>query len=163
MDAMAHLDLTVPMRWSDIDGYGHVNNAAMLTLLEEARIRAFWGAPDEQIALGAEVLPSALPTYGSGATVHTVVASTRIEYARELEFRRDSITVRLWLSRIGGASLTIDYQVLTRDDPEGTSPYATARTVIVLVDAETGRPARIDEELRASLGAFVGPPLRFRD
>ncbi|UYG16774.1 acyl-CoA thioesterase [Brachybacterium huguangmaarense] len=160
---MAHLDITVPMRWSDIDGYGHVNNSAMLTLLEEARIRAFWGAPDEQIALGAEVLPSALPTYDSGSTVHTVVASNRIEYARELGFRRDAVIVRLWLSRIGGASLTIDYQVLTRDDPEGTSPYATARTVIVLVDAATGRPTRIDADLRASLRDYEGEPLRFRE
>lgn len=160
---MAHLDIAVPMRWRDVDGYGHVNNSAMLTILEEARIRAFWGAPDEQVALGAQVLPSALPTYDSGSTVHTVVASHRIEYARELEFRRDEVVVRLWLSRIGGASLTIDYRVLTRDDPEGARPYATARTVIVLVDAASGRPTRISPELRDALREYAGEPLRFRD
>lgn len=160
---MAHLDIPVPMRWSDIDGYGHVNNAAMMTLLEEARIRAFWGAPDEQVELGAQVLPSALPTYATGSTVHTVVASHRIEYRRELAFRRDDVVVRLWLSRIGGASLTIDYQVLTRDDPEGVAPYAAARTVIVLVYAATGRPTRIASEQRAALARWAGEPLAFRD
>lgn len=159
---MAHLDIPVPMRWSDIDGYGHVNNAAMMTLLEEARIRAFWGAPDEQVELGAQVLPSALPTYATGSTVHTVVAGHRIEYRRELEFRRDDVVVRLWLSRIGGASLTIDYQVLTRHDPEGMAPYAIARTVIVLVEATTGRPTRIDPGLRDSLQQWAGEPLAFR-
>ncbi|GAB2532708.1 acyl-CoA thioesterase [Brachybacterium huguangmaarense] len=160
---MPHLDIRLPMRWSDTDGYGHVNNAAMLTLLEEARIRAFWGAPDEQVALGAEVLPSALPTFDGGSSVHTVVASHRVEYGRELPFRRDDVIVRLWLSRIGGASLTIDYLVLTGEDPDGAAPYATARTVIVLVDEATGRPTRIPAELRGSLARFTGEPLRFRD
>lgn len=157
---MAHLDLTVPMRWSDIDGYGHVNNAAMFTLLEEARIRAFWSAPPEQVEHGAIVLPSALPTDDG---VHTVVASQRIEYGRELPFHRDPLVIRLWLSRIGGASLTIDYQVLTADDPAGAAPYAIARTVIVLVDAGTGRPTRIGGELRERLRDVQGEPLRFRD
>ena len=50
---MTHFDITVPVRWSDVDGYGHVNNATMLRLLEEARIRAFWMPSDEQQALGA--------------------------------------------------------------------------------------------------------------
>lgn len=161
---MAHLDIRVPMRWSDIDGYGHVNNSAMLTLLEEARIRAFWAAPEEQVVLGAEVLPSALPTTQDGASaVHTVVASNRIEYRRELGFRRDAVIVRLWLSRIGGASLTLEYQVLTGDDPEAAAPYAIARTVIVLVDAATGRPTRLAREQREALDEFSGPAQAFRD
>jgi acyl-CoA thioester hydrolase len=35
------LDIPVPVRWTDLDAYGHVNNAAMVRLLEEARIAAF--------------------------------------------------------------------------------------------------------------------------
>ena len=31
----------VPLRWSDMDAYGHVNNVQYLRLLEEARITAF--------------------------------------------------------------------------------------------------------------------------
>ena len=47
---MTRLHVPVPVRWSDLDAYEHVNNARMLTLLEEARIAAFWsdqagGAP----------------------------------------------------------------------------------------------------------------------
>src|SRR5690625_7150245 len=41
---MARITVPVRMRWSDIDGYGHVNNAALFTLLEEARIATFWDA-----------------------------------------------------------------------------------------------------------------------
>ncbi|MGO1562437.1 MAG: acyl-CoA thioesterase [Actinomycetaceae bacterium] len=39
---MPRMTIPVHMRWSDIDGYRHVNNARMFTLLEEARIAAFW-------------------------------------------------------------------------------------------------------------------------
>lgn len=151
------------MRWTDLDAYGHVNNAAMVRLLEEARIAAFWQPPAEQIALGAPRPPAALPISGAGDALSTVIASQRIEYARSLEHRRDGVVVRLWLSRIGGASLSVDYLVLTRDDPDGAAPYARARTVVVMVDAHTGAPVRLEAATRARLGAFTGEPLRFRD
>src|SRR5699024_10798136 len=121
MADMAHLDLDIPVRWTDLDAYGHVNNAAMVRLLEEARIAAFWPAPAEQVALGAQQPEAALPVGGVGAPVSTVIASQRIEYARSLDHRRDGVVVRLWISRLGGASLDIDYLVLTKDDPEGRS------------------------------------------
>ena len=54
------LAVPVTVRWSDLDAYGHVNNASLLTLLEEARVAAFWaggpegsgGAPDGEPASG---------------------------------------------------------------------------------------------------------------
>lgn len=157
------LDVPVPVRWTDLDAYGHVNNAAMVRLLEEARIAAFWQPPAEQVDLGAPQPPAALPVGGVGAELSTVIASQRIEYARSLGHRRDGVVVRLWLSRIGGASLSVDYLVLTRDDPEGTAPYARARTVVVLVEADSGAPVRLEQGTRQQLQRFTGEPLRFRD
>lgn len=159
---MAHLDLTVPVRWSDLDAYGHVNNAAMVTLLEEARIAAFWEPPAEQLAGGAQRPPAALLVGGVGAPVSTVIASQRIEYVRSLEHRRDGVVVRLWISRLGGASLDVDYLVLAQDDPQGAAPYARARTVIVLVDAQAGTPVRLEADSRQRLAAYMGEPLTFR-
>lgn len=162
MDDVAHLDLDIPVRWTDLDAYGHVNNAAMVRLLEEARIAAFWPAPAEQVALGAPQPEATLPVGGVGAPISTVIASQRIEYARSLDHRRDGVVVRLWISRLGGASLDVDYLVLTKDDPEGRRPYAQARTVVVLVDATEGTPVRLDEATRASLDSRLGEPLTFR-
>lgn len=156
------LDIPVPVRWTDLDAYGHVNNAAMVRLLEEARIAAFWQPDPEQLELGAVPPPAPLPARGAGAEIATVIASQRIEYVRQLGHRRDGVVVRLWLSRIGGASLTVDYLVLTRDDPEGRAPYARARTVVVLVDTEDGTPVRLAPEARISLQAHAGEPLTFR-
>lgn len=157
------LDIPVPVRWTDLDAYGHVNNAAVVRLLEEARIAAFWQPPAEQVELGAPLPPAALPVGGAGGAISTVIASQRIEYARPLGHRLDGVVVRLWLSRIGGASLSVDYLVLTRDDPEGSTPYARARTVVVLVDAESGAPVRLEQSTRQQLERFAGEPLRFRD
>ena len=157
------LDVPVAVRWTDLDAYGHVNNAAMVRLLEEARIAAFWQPSAEQLALGAPAPAAALPVSGAGSSLSTVIASQRIEYARSLDHRRDGVVVRLWLSRIGGSSLGVDYLVLTRDDPQGEAPYARARTVVVLVDADTGSPVRLDAETRRTLERFAGAPLRFRD
>lgn len=158
-----HVDIAVPVRWSDLDAYGHVNNAAMVRLLEEARIGAFWPAPEEQIALGAPAPAAALPGGGVGSSISTVIASQRIEYVRSMGHRRDGAVVRLWLSRLGGASLSIDYLVLTRDDPRGAAPYARARTVVVMIDAEAGTPVRLDAATRAQLERFQGEGLTFRD
>lgn len=160
---MTSLDITVPVRWTDLDAYGHVNNAAMLRLLEEARIEAFWEAPAEQVALGARTHPTALAAFSGGSGVQTVIAAQRVEYQRQLDYRRDGVQVRLWISRLGGASLTVDYLVLTAEDPEGASPYARARTVIVLVDETSGTPSRLTAEARERLAPYVGEPLVFRD
>ena len=97
----APLDVPVPVRWTDLDAYGHVNNAAMVRLLEEARIAAFWQPAPEQLELGAQQPPAALPVSGAGtedAAIATVIASQRIEYVRQLGHRRDGVVVRLWPS-----------------------------------------------------------------
>ena len=67
----APLDVPVPVRWTDLDAYGHVNNAAMVRLLEEARIAAFWQPAPEQLELGAQQPPAALPISGAGADIAT--------------------------------------------------------------------------------------------
>ena len=37
MGAMPRLRVLIPLRWSDTDAYGHINNVMFLRLLEEAR------------------------------------------------------------------------------------------------------------------------------
>lgn len=159
---MAHLDIDVAVRWTDLDAYGHVNNAAMVRLLEEGRIAAFWQPTDEEIALGAPDSPAALGSAGVGAEISTVVASQRIEYVSTLGHRREGVIVRLWVSRLGGASMDVDYLVLTKDDPDGAHPVTRARTVMVTIDAATGAPVRLGDEVRERLERYRDEPLTFR-
>lgn len=158
--SVTYLDIPVPVRWSDLDGYGHVNNTAYLRLLEEARTRAFWQPSETELANGAPAYPTALPELSPGGPFNTLVAAHTIEYTRQLGYRRDGVIVRTWVSKLGGASLDLDYEILTADEP--TRPYAKARTVIVIVDAANGTAVRVPEKLRTALASIKDAPLVFR-
>lgn len=156
------ITVALTLRWADIDANGHVNNVAMLRLLEEARIATFWPVPEEQVALGARRTPEGLAVFSEGPSVHSVVASNHIEYLRELSYRYDPILIDLWVSAVGGSSMTIEYRIRTGDDPEGERPYVQARTVLVAVDGATGAPVRFSQVQREALAGHAGPPLQFR-
>ena len=38
-------EVEVPLRWGDMDAYGHVNNVTMMQVLEEARVALFGPPP----------------------------------------------------------------------------------------------------------------------
>ncbi|CAL4859840.1 thioesterase family protein [Microbacterium sp. MM2322] len=150
----ARIRVPIHLRWGDLDAYNHVNNAAMLKLLEEARVRAFWvpGA-------GERVVPTAVIDASHGAAHLTLIARQEIEYLAPVPYQRDPIDVQMWFGKIGGSSAEVNYEVFT---PEGQAPqtlYARASTVIVQVDAVTGRPVRLSPETRAAWEPFVGEPL----
>ncbi|WP_159622193.1 acyl-CoA thioesterase [Ruania rhizosphaerae] len=148
---MARVRVPVPVRWSDLDAYGHVNNAAMLTLLEEARIATFW--TNGQVASGTNVLAG-----GPEASSYTLVARQEIEYLAPLGHSHEPVVVELWIGRIGEASLEVCYELLS---PRG-EVAAKAATSIVMVDAATGRPRRLSDEERAALAPLVEDPVEFR-
>jgi len=148
------------MRWSDIDAYGHVNNSAMLRLLEEARIVAFWGAdPDEQVA--DDELPAPIIDGRPGSGTMTVIAAQRLEYLASIPYLRQPLDIQMWVGRVGGASIDVSYEVWS---PVGHDPavlYTRATTALVMVDAATGRPRRLTEVERAACEAYLEPPVQF--
>src|SRR3954452_16879081 len=156
---MARLEIPVLLRWSDLDAYQHVNNAAMLTLLEEARITAFWRAPVGHPA----PWPTAVLDAGPAAQMSTLVARQEIEYLRPLSYRRAPVIVEMWLGHLGGASLDVCYEMR---DPlvDGESPvvYARATTTVVLVSTASGAPVRIGPDERAAWGPYVEEPVAIR-
>lgn len=159
---MPPIDVVIPVRWTDLDAYGHINNAAVVRLLEEARIAAFWAPDPEQIARGAEQHDSVIGLFGVDAPLLTLIASQRLEYHLPIPYWREGALLRLWISRMGGASFDVDYRILRRDDPRAQHPYVSARTTIVVTDRGDGRARRIDGGSRELLGRFIGEPLHFR-
>src|SRR3954454_4186031 len=149
---MARLEVPVLLRWSDLDAYQHVNNAAMLTLLEEARITAFWRATSGDPTRW----PTAVPDAGPAAQMSTLVARQEIEYLRPLSYRRTPVIVEMWLGHLGGASLDVCYEVRDAGEPGPERVvYARALTTLVLVDTATGSPRRIGAEQREAWSAFL--------
>ncbi|WP_084076976.1 thioesterase family protein [Demequina sp. NBRC 110057] len=165
---MSRLHVPISLRWSDIDAYGHVNNAEMLRLLEEARIRVFWaddaGVEESADAEAPTASPAAVLAGGPGAETHTLIASQQIEYLAPAPFQRRPLDVQLWIGRLGGASLEICYEVRSPGRPEGQEQtvYARAATTLVLVDAASGRPRRLTDEQKAAWQPYVDAPVEFR-
>ncbi len=156
MGRMTRLHVPVPLRWADLDAYGHVNNVEVLRLLEEARIAAFWRHGED-----AGVLPTAVLDAGPGAGTHTLVARQEIEYLLPISYRREPLVVELWIGHLGGASIEVCYLLTTGDEPE-RRVFVQAATTLVLIDAATGRPRRITEAERATWGEYLEEPLVMR-
>jgi acyl-CoA thioester hydrolase len=156
---MTRIQVPIRLRWSDFDAYAHVNNAEMLRLLEEARIEAFWrpdAGSDPDAARTTAVL-DARP----GASTITLIARQEVEYLVPIPYLRSPIEVELWIGHLGGASLQVCYEVFS---PSGIEPrvlYTIASTTLVMVDAASGRPARISDELRELFAPYVEEPVRF--
>lgn len=144
--ATSHYRVNVPLRWSDMDAYGHVNNVQFLRLLEDARVTAFeeWYGQDRAL-LDEGVL----------------VARHEIEYIAPLTFRHAPIAVDMWCTRVGGAGFDLGYDVR---DPDGVGDghYARAETALVLYDFATARPRRMRADEREVLRAHAGDPVPFR-
>ena len=154
------LHVPTPLRWSDLDAYGHVNNARMLSLLEEARIQAFWVSTDTpEHAVGAS---TAVIDATPGASTITLIARQEVEYLAPIPYQRQPLDIELWIGYMGGASLDVCYEVYS---PVGVEPrvlYTRAVTTIVLVDTGNERPRRIDERERAAWEPYLGESLTFR-
>lgn len=136
----------VPLRWSDMDAYGHVNNVQFLRLLEDARVLGFveWFGQDRSLV-----------------DEGVLVARHEIEYIAPLTFRHAPIAVDMWCTKIGGAGFDLGYEVR---DPEGVGAghYARAETTLVVYDFRTASPRRVRPEERAVLQAHRGDPVAFR-
>lgn len=146
------------LRWSDLDAYNHVNNARLLSLLEESRVRTFWPSTDDEPG------PLAVVDGRQGGATLTLIARQEIEYLAPIPYQRRPIDVQLWIARLGAASSEVHYEVWSpeSDDPEARVRYAVAASTIVFVDADTGRPRRITDTERAAWTPYLDEPARFR-
>ncbi|MFE6621623.1 acyl-CoA thioesterase [Streptomyces sp. NPDC057740] len=120
-----------PLRWADMDAYGHVNNVVFLRYLEEARID-FLFRPEKNFKQGS------------------VVARHEIDYKRQLVHRHHPVDIELWVSEIRAASFTLTYEV--KDDD---LVYVRASTVVVPFDFEAGRPRRLTAEEKEFLREYM--------
>ena len=155
------LHIPIPLRWGDLDAYGHINNVEMLRLLEEARVRSFWRADDLVGGGDPGLPPTAVLDLTADSTIWSLVARSEIEYLIPMPYSRAPIDVEVWIGRLGGASLDICFELYS---PIGVEPrvlYARAATEIVTVDAASGRPTRIPAELRQQWAAYLEQPLTF--
>jgi acyl-CoA thioester hydrolase len=133
----------VPLRWSDTDAYGHINNVMIMRLLEEARVAA----------LDDDLLVDAQPDRGTGL----LVARQEIEYLVPLSYRSEPVPIDLWLTRIGASDFELGYEV-----HDGETVYARAETTLFSFDMAAQKPCRLTPQQREHLLAWADEPIRWR-
>lgn len=129
-----------------MDAYGHVNNVQYLRLMEDARITAFqdWFGPRNTLL-------------SSGC----LVARSEIEYLAPLSFRHEGVAVDLWVTRRGGASFDLGYEI--RDPATvGEQVFAQAETTLVWYDFERSAPRRASAHEIEVLAGVSGDPVPMR-
>src|ERR1700712_2707633 len=99
------LAVPIGLRWSDIDAYAHVNNAAMLGLLEEVRIQAFWTVPTGPADGGQDQGPAVLDGRPGSDTL-SLIAHQEIEYLRPIPYGRAPLDCEVWIAHLGARAST---------------------------------------------------------
>lgn len=124
-----------PVRFDDLDSYGHVNNVTFAEYLQEARV-----------AFAAEVLGTAVHDVGY------VVARQAIDYHAPVGFRATPLIVNMWVSQLGSSSFTAAYRVC--DDVSDPTVYVSAESVLVAVDPQTQRPRKLTDRERKAITPY---------
>jgi acyl-CoA thioester hydrolase len=124
----------------DIDMFGHASNIAFIRWIQEAAIA-------HSAARGLDV--DAYQRLGA----FFVVRRHEVDYLRPV-LRGDALVLRTWIDSAAAAKCERAVDIVRQDD--GVL-VAKARTTWGYVEATTGRPTRIPDELRV---AFGFPPRR---
>jgi acyl-CoA thioester hydrolase len=127
--------IDVPTRYDDVDMQGHVNNAAMVVILQEARAHFNFAAGLRDHLAGLRMM----------------VASLGVEYTGENHYP-DAVTIGTGVLAIGRTSFTLGQ--VARQNGRST---VYAQAVLVLADA--GGPAPIPDAARALCARHMIPEL----
>ena len=126
------IERSVPIRWRDMDAFGHVNNAVYLTYIEEAH--------DEFLRR----------TVGDGdGSAHVVVARIEIDFLAQLTPSDGPLVASCKLESLGRTSITTVEELSTADGRLA----ARARSVMVKVGRDTGVPEPLTEAERRAFSS----------
>ena len=118
--------IEIPIRWLDLDAYGHVNNANYLNYTSEARIIFF-------------------NEFFAEAKFHFVVAETHCLYKKPLH-HPNTIILKQYLKELGRTYMVFYYAFYLAGDV-AEELYAECTTKVVCVEPHTHRIMRIPDAL----------------
>jgi len=121
--------LTMPLRWGDMDAYGHANNTVFFRFFEEARM----------------VWLSSLGFGDRDAPTGPVIIKTSATFLKELKHPA-TLIVKTFADKAGNTSLDT-YHLL--EDADTGALYADGYAKIVWQDRTTRRSTTLPDKLRA--------------
>ena len=128
----------VPVRWSDMDVYQHINHARMVTLLEER----------------ASVVVLRRPAHGDAALGLCGRRPAR-EVPDAAPARRGPLEVTMFTQQVRAVDFTVGYEVRPKGGAPDSKPAIVASTQLVAFDVDTQRLRRLTPEEKAYLLEFA--------
>ncbi|WP_342318298.1 acyl-CoA thioesterase [Corynebacterium mayonis] len=122
MENLIH-EITVPVRWGDVDRFGHINNLTYIEYAQEARI-----------AFSNE-------RFGGATGLPVFVRRVEADYSRPILPDTSEVTVRTEVAEIGNTSFTTRQSILDRQG----RVCCTVTSVLVVVDTATATPRAITQ------------------
>jgi acyl-CoA thioester hydrolase len=130
----------IPIRFSDIDAVGHVNNAIYLTYFEIARLN-YW----------KEIIDWNLREHG------VIVGRSEVNYLKPITLD-DEIVCYVRTTRIGNSSFDM-LHLLARITPNGEEICTTGKTVCISYDYSLNKSVSIPLKEREKMIAYDEPRL----
>ncbi len=124
------------VRWGDLDAFMHVNNAAYLTYIQEARV---------DFTVYSRQRSNLQPVL-----IEMVVAHADIDYINPIYDAGIEIDIDVWVSKIGTSSFVLQYEL----SKAGTI-YAMAKSVQVTVSMDTKSSRPVNEQEREFLSQYL--------
>jgi acyl-CoA thioester hydrolase len=126
-------EMTMPIRWGDMDAFGHVNNTVYFRYMEQVRISWF----EQMDMAGPDVK-------GQGP----VIVNASMEFLRQLHYPGD-ILCTMTVGQPGRSSFDTGFELRRADDPE--TLYARGNARCVWIDYAAGKSVPIPDVLRATI------------
>ncbi|OBA78489.1 thioesterase [Mycobacterium sp. 1164966.3] len=128
----------VPVRWSDIDMYQHINHATMVTILEEARV------PFLKEPFGADI-----------TTIGLLIADVRVTYKDQLRLADSPLQVTMWTKRLRAVDFTLGYEVRSVNADPTSKPAVIAESQLAAVHIKEQRLVRLSPHHREYLQRWI--------
>jgi acyl-CoA thioester hydrolase len=127
----------VPVRWSDIDMYQHVNHATMVTILEEARV-PFLTEPfaDDFVTTGL------------------LIAEVKVTYKGQLRLADSPLQVTIWVNRLRAVDFTLGYEVRSALADPDSKPAVIGESQLAAFDIEGQKLVRLAPHHREYLQRY---------
>lgn len=131
-----------PLRWGDMDAQGHVNNAAFVDYLQEARVAFLHSGP-----------PAVRALLDNGV----IVAGHQVEYRAPVVYSGRPLRIELWVDQVGGSRFKLGYVI-----KDGEEIAVRAQTTATPFDLEANALRRLTAAERDFLSSRLVPaePLR---
>lgn len=124
------------IRWADLDAFKHINNAAYLVYMQEARADFTWFS---RIARGEEPLLADM-----------VVARAEVDYIAPIHQTGTTLDVEIYVEKVSNSSFVMVYEM-----SQAGTLRAKGKTVQVGVDMETEKARRLRDSEREFLNQYL--------